>query len=192
MAHAHSHHRHEAAPRSAGASRTQQAGSTPPKPKAPSASTRLAARNTRQRDAVAQALHDANAPVSAKQILTLASKHAEGMGLATVYRTLKLLIEAGEAQAVDIPGLTPLFERTGKGHHHHFVCTACERVFELEGACCGHFDDLAPQGFITRAHELSLYGLCDRCAKTPDAKPEAKAETRPAPKRPKTKHTHAH
>jgi Fur family ferric uptake transcriptional regulator len=154
-----------------------------PRERATPRQSKLAARNTRQRDAVVAALQEANAPVSAKQILTLASKHAEGMGLATVYRTLKLLIDAGEAQAVDIPGLTPLFELTGKGHHHHFVCTACERVFELEGACCMHFDDLAPKGFVTQAHELSLYGLCDACSsKAPQSSKHepAKTQTKPA------------
>jgi Fur family ferric uptake transcriptional regulator len=142
-------------------------------------STRQAGvRQTKQREAVLKALRDANAPVTAKQILGRASKHAEGMGLATVYRTLKLLIASGEAQPVDIPGVTPLFEISGKGHHHHFVCTNCETVFELEGGCCGHFDDLAPKGFRTVAHELSLFGTCDRCNASPAKAKEASARPR--------------
>lgn len=124
---------------------------------------RHTARTTRQREAVSRALREVNAPVSAKQILVLASKYVQGLGLATVYRTLKLLIEVGEAKSVDIPGMSPLFEVAGKGHHHHFVCTRCETVFELTGACCGHFEDLAPAGFQTVAHELSLYGTCQKC-----------------------------
>lgn len=121
-------------------------------------------RNTRQREAIRDAIADAKAPVSPREILDRASSHVDGLGLATVYRTLKLLVDAGEILTVDIPGDTPRYELSGKGHHHHFVCKGCERVFELEG-CCGHFSELTPKGFSLEGHDLTLFGRCATCMK---------------------------
>ncbi len=121
-------------------------------------------RQTRQRTAIRDVIHDAGAPVSPKEILELAQGRLAGLGMATVYRTLKLLAEAGVVQQVEIPGESPRYELAGKAHHHHFYCRPCGKVFEVEG-CPGDFADLAPKGFTLEGHELVLFGACDRCSK---------------------------
>jgi len=122
------------------------------------------ARKTRQRDAIRAAISDAKAPLGPKEILDAAGREVEGLGLATVYRTLKLMVEAGEIMPVEIAGESPRYELAGKGHHHHFLCKGCGKVFELEG-CCGHFEGLAPRGFRVEGHDLTLFGQCAGCAK---------------------------
>lgn len=126
------------------------------------AGKKITTRNTRQREAVREAIERAGAPVSAQEILGLAGQHSQGLGLATVYRTLKLLIDAGEITGVVIPGEAPRYEASGKAHHHHFHCRGCGRVYELEG-CCGHFAELTPAGFKLESHELTLVGRCREC-----------------------------
>jgi len=121
-------------------------------------------RQTRQRQAIHDAIADAGVPLSPREILEQAQSRIEGLGMATVYRTLKLLADARVVAVVDIPGESPRYELAGKGHHHHFCCRACGKVYELEG-CCGHFDDLTPPGFTLDGHELVLFGTCARCAK---------------------------
>ncbi len=121
-------------------------------------------RQTRQRTAIRDAIHDAGAPVSPKEILELAQSRLAGLGMATVYRTLKMLAEAGVVQQVEIPGESPRYELAGKAHHHHFYCRPCGKVFEVDG-CPGDFADLAPKGFMLEGHELVLFGACDRCSK---------------------------
>lgn len=122
-----------------------------------------ASRKTRQREAIRTAIAKAHAPVGPREILEAASSDVEGLGLATVYRTLKLMTEAGEINAVDIPGGSPRYEVSGKPHHHHFLCRTCDKVFELEG-CCGHFEELTPRGFSVEHHDLTLFGTCASCA----------------------------
>jgi Fur family ferric uptake transcriptional regulator len=122
-----------------------------------------AERRTKQRQAIRDAIGDAGVPLSPREILESAQARVDGIGMATVYRTLKLLADAGVVQAVEIPGESPRFELAGKGHHHHFYCNACGKVFEVEG-CPGDFSDLTPKGFRLDNHELVLFGKCAPCA----------------------------
>jgi len=102
--------------------------------------------------------------VTPKDILDRAQGSIEGLGLATVYRTLKILVDTDVVRLVEIPGEPPRYEMADKAHHHHFSCKACGNAFEVEG-CPGDFSDLTPPGFILEGHELVLFGTCARCAK---------------------------
>jgi len=119
-------------------------------------------RQTRQRQAIRDVIGEAGGPLSPREILEHAQGRITGIGMATVYRTLKLLADAGVVQSVEIPGEAPRYELAGKGHHHHFYCRACGRVFEVEG-CPGNFSDLAPPRFKVEGHELVLFGHCVDC-----------------------------
>jgi Fur family ferric uptake transcriptional regulator len=121
-------------------------------------------RQTRQRQAIRDAIDAAGVPLSPREILDAAQSRVTGIGMATVYRTLKLLADAGIVQAVDIPGESPRYEMAGKGHHHHFYCRACGKVFEVEG-CPGDFSALTPPKFKLEGHELVLFGTCGDCSK---------------------------
>ncbi|HEX4936707.1 MAG TPA: transcriptional repressor [Gemmatimonadaceae bacterium] len=120
-------------------------------------------RQTRQRAAVRGALEASLVPMRALDIQAAAARRAPGIGLATVYRTLKALIAAGEVTLVTLPGETPRYEVAHLHHHHHFHCRACGGVFEVEG-CPGDLAALAPSGFLVDGHEVVLYGRCARCA----------------------------
>lgn len=119
-------------------------------------------RNTRQRDAIRDALAAAHRPLLPQEILAAAQPGAPGLGLATVYRNLKSLADAGAVAAVQIPGESPRYEIAGHSHHHHFQCRGCGRVFDVH-ACPGDLSGLAPAGFVVEDHELTLYGRCQDC-----------------------------
>lgn len=120
-------------------------------------------RSSRQRDAIRQALVQAGRPLLPTEILAAAQAEVPALGIATVYRNLKQLAEAGEVQSVELPGEAPRFEPGGHHHHHHFSCTVCQRVFDVH-ACPGDMHKLAPAGFTVERHELTLYGRCSDCA----------------------------
>ena len=86
----------------------------------------------------------------------------DGLGLATVYRTLKLGVEEGWLNTVELPNAPTRYEMAGKKHHHHFECRECNKVFDIEG-CPGNLQDLVPDDFILEDHEIILYGRCDKC-----------------------------
>jgi Fur family ferric uptake transcriptional regulator len=84
------------------------------------------------------------------------------MGLATVYRSIRQLVSSGQIRAVEIPGIAPHYEKSGRHHHHFFLCQQCHRLFDLNG-CIAGVRSLAPKGFRVQQHEIVLYGSCRGC-----------------------------
>jgi Fur family ferric uptake transcriptional regulator len=121
-------------------------------------------RNTKQRQAIVRAFLESDRPLSPMDVLELSQPHSPRLGIATVYRSIKDLTEAGWLTSVDVPGGPSRFERSGKGHHHHFQCRGCGRVFEVEDCAPDGILELAPPGFEVDDHELWLYGRCPECA----------------------------
>lgn len=120
-------------------------------------------RDTRQRRAIRDAFDAAGHPLSPKEVLDGAKQGVPGLGIATVYRNVKALQDEGWLVAVELPGEPPRYEISGKGHHHHFHCRACDRVYEVDG-CPGNLLAVTPIGFKLERHEFVLYGLCSACA----------------------------
>lgn len=119
-------------------------------------------RKTRQLHVIQEVLSQAGRPVSVNEILRAALTRKDGLGIATVYRTVKALIKDGSIVVVDLPGQTPRYELSGKDHHHHFHCDSCRGVFEMDG-CLPDVEGLAGPGFAVRSHEVVLYGTCAAC-----------------------------
>jgi Fur family ferric uptake transcriptional regulator len=119
-------------------------------------------RSTRQLRAIRGVLAGAGRPVSIDEIHRAAQAREDGLGVATVYRTVKTLVQEGAVVAITLPGEAPRFELAGKGHHHHFQCNACGRVFETP-ACLDDLRRLVPRRFQLTGHEVVLYGRCAEC-----------------------------
>lgn len=136
-------------------------------------------RSTRQRSAIRAAIETAGRPLSPQEVLLISQTEVDGLGMATVYRNLKLLVEAGEVQVVTLPGESARYESAHQDHHHHFQCKVCQRVFDVH-ACPGDLAKLAPKGFTVESHELTLYGRCEDCAQPARGSRVASSRKRPA------------
>jgi len=121
-------------------------------------------RKTKQREALRDVLERSERPLSVNELHDVASKRVDGLGVATVYRTVGGLLGDGTVQEVTIPGEPVRYERSDKGHHHHFQCEKCERVFDIAG-CTENLRKLVPPKFRITAHDVTLYGLCAACAR---------------------------
>ncbi len=121
-------------------------------------------RNTSQRGAILESLQQASRPLSPEEVLEQARNQVPGLGIATVYRNIRRMVEEGQLHAVTLPDEPARYELAGKGHHHHFQCRRCQRVFDVH-QCPGpgSMEALVPGGFRLESHEIMLYGLCDRC-----------------------------
>jgi len=121
-------------------------------------------RNTAQRAAITQAIRGAAGPLTVDEIHERARRQQPNLGIATVYRTVKLLLEADEIQTVVLPDGQTRYEAADLAHHHHFRCRVCGRVYDLEGCPVELADHALPEGFEVEDHELTLIGTCARCS----------------------------
>jgi Fur family ferric uptake transcriptional regulator len=119
-------------------------------------------RRTHQRQAIERAFRRAGRPLSPQEVLAGAGRDCPGLGVATVYRTIRALSAEGWLRPVGLPGAASRYEVAGKEHHHHFHCRSCDRLYEVDD-CPGRLGELAPPGFRPEAHEIILYGLCRTC-----------------------------
>jgi len=109
-------------------------------------------------------LEEAVGPLSPQDLHRAAQAEVPDLGIATVYRALRELEKDGWLESVAVAGLATRYERSGRSHHHHFRCDACDRLFDLSG--CKHQVDLGlvtPPGFVVRGHEVVIHGLCRDC-----------------------------
>jgi len=129
-------------------------------PKASSIS--LVKRKTRQRDTIREIFTSARRPLRPQEVAAAAQRSLPSLGIATVYRAIKLLLDEGWLIPVNIAGGTR-YELAEIGHHHHFHCRDCDKTFNIVG-CAGNVQELAPNGFVIASHELTLSGTCRWCA----------------------------
>lgn len=122
-------------------------------------------RNTKQRTTITTALTTAGRPLSIEEILAYSIKEIPEINLSTIYRNLKKLTQENRIKVIELPGENVRYEMSKKkAHHHHFLCTQCNRLFCLD-ACPKGLNDLVPKGFILTNHSITLEGMCNDCQK---------------------------
>lgn len=123
-------------------------------------------RMTRQRVAVKELMGELNDFRSAQQIHDLLRERGETIGLATVYRTVQALAEAGLVDVIRIEDENVYRMCHARGHHHHLVCRECGKAVELADSEVETWARKIAKdhGFIDVDHTLELFGICTDCA----------------------------
>jgi Fur family ferric uptake transcriptional regulator len=95
----------------------------------------------------------------------LAGQHAE-VGLATVYRVLTQLEEAGILARHTFNTGKAVFELNEGKHHDHLICLDCGRTDEFNDPTIEKRQKAVAEslGYVLRDHEMALYGYCPKCA----------------------------
>jgi Fur family transcriptional regulator, ferric uptake regulator len=122
-------------------------------------------RPTRQRRAVADVLATFSDFRSAQEIHELLAQRGEAVGLATVYRTLQRLAEAGEVDLLRTEDGEAIYRRCSNAHHHHLVCRQCGATVEVEGPAVERWTrQIADEhGYADVSHTLEIFGVCGSC-----------------------------
>jgi Fur family ferric uptake transcriptional regulator len=122
-------------------------------------------RLTDQRLIVAEALAAGREAVSAQELHERLSGRNPRLALATVYRALEAQVESGMARRLERRGHVSAYVACAPAHHHHLVCTRCQKVEDLDETI------LKPvlrgiterHGFAVEHERLDFYGLCANC-----------------------------
>ncbi|GAC1341138.1 MAG: hypothetical protein NVSMB23_12280 [Myxococcales bacterium] len=123
-------------------------------------------KSTRQRDLIVDTFFNATGHLSVEELLAEVSRRDGHVGAATVYRTMKILADAGLASARHFDDGQTRYEAALDRHHHdHLICTSCHAIVEFENERIEELQDQVAQqhGFTVTRHKLELYGLCSAC-----------------------------
>ena len=104
--------------------------------------------------------------LTADELHRLVKKKIPAIGIATVYRTLKLLKESGLGREIKLEdGITRYEHLYNHEHHDHLVCSGCGSLTEvLDPEIEKLQDKLARKhGFKIDSHKLEIYGTCKQC-----------------------------
>lgn len=123
-------------------------------------------RPTRQQAAVAELLDRSDDFLSAQTVHARLRDAGEGVGLATVYRTLQSMVEAGAVDVLRTDDGEAVYRACSTHHHHHLVCRACGRTVEVEGPAVETWADrvAGDHGFSDVTHTIEIFGTCADCA----------------------------
>ena len=125
---------------------------------------------TNARMTVLAALESGDGHLTSTEVLERVSQLDPGIGRASVFRTLDLFTQLSIIRPTYIDSsITPTYVFLPNGHHHHIICTNCNRVIEFEE--CG-LEKLrqeleASLHVHLTGHLLEFYGVCENC--DPDA-----------------------
>ena len=123
-------------------------------------------KSTRQRDDILEAFVSAGRHLSVEELYERVKRSFPHIGYATVYRTMKLLAQAGLAEERRFEDGFTRYEFTAtKDHHDHLICTRCGRIIEFENEQIEALQHSVARknSFLVQSHKLELYGLCSNC-----------------------------
>ena len=123
-------------------------------------------RYTPQREDILKVFLSVEKHLSADELYKIVKKKNHKIGYVTVYRTMKLLEEAGLCSEVDFgDGVTRFEHKYGHEHHDHLVCLKCGRYIEVVKQDIEKLQDvLAKENkFIPVRHKLQIFGTCRKC-----------------------------
>lgn len=134
---------------------------------------------TTQRLAVLTALSQKpDSHLTAEEIYELVKLSSPDIGLATVYRTIQMLLELKIIDRIYLDDgyvryeLGHVFEDEDSHHHHHLICVKCGRVMSFQGDLLEEFEKRMEEqtGFMIQDHDVKLYGYCTDCLKDVNVK----------------------
>jgi Fur family ferric uptake transcriptional regulator len=130
--------------------------------------TRSGLKSTRQRDRIVRAFFTAGRHLSAEELYHRIRADDPGIGLVTVYRTLKLLREAGLATERQFGEAYTRFDPNPADRpHDHLICTRCGKIHEFEDNTLRQLRAKVARtlGFTVTEQKVELYGFCRDCAR---------------------------
>jgi Fur family ferric uptake transcriptional regulator len=104
--------------------------------------------------------------LTADELFRLVQKRNPSIGVATVYRALKLICESGLGREFRLDDGTARYEHLyGHDHHDHLICTNCGSFEEvLDPEIEKLQEKLAKKhGFKISNHKMEIYGVCRKC-----------------------------
>ena len=121
-------------------------------------------KQTKQRDAILEVFLEASGHITSEDLHARVRNAHPGIGYTTVYRTMKLLCDAGLAAERNFDDGITRYEIAHE-HHDHLVCVKCGKIIEFECRMIENTQEeiAARYEFRVLRHRHELYGHCAGC-----------------------------
>ncbi|SMB97891.1 ferric uptake regulator, Fur family [Thermanaeromonas toyohensis ToBE] len=131
---------------------------------------------TPQRQVILKAfLNNAKEHLSAEEVYNIVKGQYPDIGLATVYRTLDLLVDLDILQRINFGDGRARYEFSSRAehHHHHLICLACGKVLEFDHDLLESLENFITKktDFQITDHQLKFFGYCRECREKGQEKP---------------------
>lgn len=111
--------------------------------------------------------------MTAENIYELVREDYPEIGLATIYRTVQLLLEMQLVGRISLDDgcaryeIGEFYDGEERHHHHHLVCRTCGQVIPFKDDLLDELESRIEKemGFHVLDHELKFYGQCQECLK---------------------------
>jgi len=130
-------------------------------------------RLTFPRQTILEFLNKTSKHLSAKEIYSAIHKIYPTIGLATIYRTLDLLVQMGLLKKFDFGDGQSRYELASgiKKNHHHLVCIKCGKIIDYDDFVKEEIELVKKMeealskkyNFDIKDHKIQFYGVCDKC-----------------------------
>jgi len=122
---------------------------------------------TKQREMILKVLYNNSGHFSPEDIHQMINREdpTVKVGIATVYRTLSLLEDAGLADSISFGKDGKIYELGLKKHHDHLICTECGTIIEfVDETIESKQEEIAKKhNFKMTDHTMKIVGLCENC-----------------------------
>ena len=121
-------------------------------------------RLTPQRLAVLDVLRASHDHPTAQEVLDRVRRTSPGIGAATVYRALNVLVESGRALELDLGDTAARYD-ANTTRHDHVVCVRCGAAADVDAPLPARLARAVEtvSGFAVTGHDLRFSGLCPTC-----------------------------
>ncbi len=122
-------------------------------------------RVTPQREMIIQAIAHSDSHMTAEDIFSEVQQRTQAINLATIYRTLDMLVDEGLATRVDLGDGKIVYATVEHGPHIHLVCRGCGYVFNADPQLLASIEEqLQTQyNFTPDLNHISIFGICPDC-----------------------------
>jgi len=123
-------------------------------------------RMTNQREMILRELRESRQHLSADELYERVKKLMPRISLATVYRNLEILSEAGIIVKLEVSGRQKRFDYDVR-EHDHIYCVECHRIdnLELDRGSIRIVRRGSDKGYAIQGYRLEVAGICPECQK---------------------------
>jgi Fur family ferric uptake transcriptional regulator len=126
-------------------------------------------RITPQREMIVDAIDHSDHHMTAEEIYSTIHMRSKALNLATVYRTLELLVDVGLVSRADLGNGRIMYASDQHGPHIHLICRQCGQVVDAESSLLASIEGQLHDryGFHADIQHVCIHGLCRHCQTVP-------------------------